>query len=172
MRQLLVLKHREIFYSILKITNIFGGVCMSKERYKLVTLAGLFLRKDDKILLQKRCNNEYCSQLYAVPGGSVEAGESVLKTIVREAEEELGIKLLEKDLKVTHVMHLNSSHGEFVHFFVETNRWDGEPKIMEPSKCSEIKWFSLDTLPENITKANKQAIELSSKGVFFSEQGW
>ena len=145
---------------------------MSKERYKLVTLAGLFLRKNNKLLLQKRCNNEYCSQMYAVPGGSVEEGESVLKTIVREAEEELGIKLLEKDLVVKHVMHLKSSHGEFIHFFVEANLWDGEPEIMEPNKCSELKWFPLDALPENITAANKQAIELSNKNIFFSEQGW
>lgn len=145
---------------------------MQKDRYKLVTLAGLFLRKDNEILLQKRCNNEYCSKLYAIPGGSVEAGESVLETIVREADEELGITLLEKDLKVVHTMHFKSKHGEFIHFFVEAHKWEGEPKIMEPNKCSEIKWFPIEELPENITAENKQGIELSNKGVSFSIRGW
>ena len=145
---------------------------MQKERYKLVTFAGLFLRKDNEVLLQKRCNNALCSKLYAIPGGSVEAGESVLQTIIRETKEELGVNLLVEDLKVVHVMHFKSSYGEFIHFFLETNKWDGEPKIMEPNKCSELKWFSVDVLPENITVENRQAIELSCKDVFFSERGW
>ena len=45
------------------------------------------------------------------------------------------LKQSEKDLHVVHAMHFKSSHGQFVHFFIEVHNWDGEPKVMEPNKC-------------------------------------
>ena len=145
---------------------------IKNERFKLVTQAGLFLRRDGKILLQKRCNNEYCPQLYAVPGGSIEAGEPALQTAIREAKEELNINVAVEDLHFAHAIHFKSSHGQFINFFFEVHKWDGELKIMEPNKCCEIKWFPVDALPEDITAENRQAIELSNKGIFYSERGW
>ncbi|MFC1842923.1 NUDIX domain-containing protein [Candidatus Dependentiae bacterium] len=145
---------------------------IQKERFKLVTFVSLILRKHGKVLLQKRCYNEYCSLSYACPGGSIDGNESVLQAAIREGKEELGITLQSKDLSIVHVIHFISSHGEFINFFIEANQWNGEPKVMEPEKCSTIEWFAINALPENITVVNRQAIELSSKGIFFSEHGW
>jgi len=35
----------------------------------------------------------------------------------------------------------------------------GKEKIMEPEKASDMKWFSLDNLPEKITITTKKALE-------------
>lgn len=36
---------------------------------------------------------------------------------------------------------------------------NGEPKIMEPDKASDMKWFSLDKLPDKLTITTKKALE-------------
>ena len=45
----------------------------------------------------------------------------------------------------------DAHHDNDLHYvtllFVCTN-FSGNPKIMEPEKCSEVAWFSLDNLPE------------------------
>ncbi len=36
---------------------------------------------------------------------------------------------------------------------------NGEPKIMEPDKASEMRWFKLDNLPDKLTITTKKAVE-------------
>ncbi len=51
--------------------------------------------------------------------------------------------------------------------------YDGEPKICEPDKCSELKWFSLDTLPDNVIESRKKALESFVVGSErYLEMGW
>ncbi len=62
---------------------------------------------------------------------------------------------------------------ERVDFFFKTNRWKGEPKVMEPEKAGEIRWVNLSELPSNIVPYVRQAIELGlKKGQIYSEYGW
>ena len=39
----------------------------------------------------------------------------------------------------------------------------GKEKIMEPEKASDMKWFSLEQLPQNLTIATKNALECYKK---------
>ena len=34
----------------------------------------------------------------------------------------------------------------------------GEPKIMEPDKASDMKWFSIDKLPDKLTITTQKAL--------------
>ena len=145
---------------------------IQKKRFMLITFASLILRKKNKVLLQKRCYNEYCSLSYACPGGSIDGNESIIQAAIREGKEELDINIQAKDLHVAHVIHFKSSQGEFINFFIEAIQWSGEPKIMEPEKCSSIEWFSINALPKDITNINKQALTLANKQIFFSTLGW
>lgn len=148
---------------------------MKKERFKLTPFVSLILRKGKDVLLIRRYNTGYDDGLYSCAGGGVDGNESITQAIIREANEELGIKLKPENLKVVHALHINridQPGNEYIHFFVETNKWEGDLKIMEPNKCDNINWFSIDTLPENIMPSVKHVIEAIDKNLFYSELGW
>ena len=146
---------------------------MAKKRFKLVTFASLILRKEKKILLIRRYNTGFDDGFYAFAGGGVDGDEPNTSAVMREANEELGITLKKEDLKVVHALHIKSINGgEYVQFFMQANKWEGEPKIMEPNKCDDVKWFSLDALPQNIMPSVKSVIEHVNNNIFYSEFGW
>ncbi|GES92020.1 NUDIX domain-containing protein [Rhizophagus clarus] len=56
-------------------------------------------KSDNGIYLSKRCQkNKEIYNLWQVPGGKVELGESSIQTVLRETQEETGIKLKKKEL--------------------------------------------------------------------------
>ncbi len=115
--------------------------------------------KKEKILLMKR-GEESKNEIgyWSKPGGSIEFGETVIESMKREMKEELNI-----EVKIwgylPHTDHIIKSENEH---WVSPNLIGtiskGEPKIMEPHKCSEIKWFSLKDLPEKVTQTTKEPV--------------
>lgn len=134
----------------------------------------MILKKDDKILLAQRANTGYQDGNYGLPSGHVEANESFTAAMVRVAAEEIGITVSPKDLSVAHVMHRKSVEdgSERVDVFFVTENWQGEPRNLEPEKCSALDWFSVEALPENIVPVVKAALEHIQKQKTYSEFGW
>ena len=54
--------------------------------------SAIYCEKDGKILLVKQFRYPYAEQLYEIPAGKLNAGESPEQTAIRELEEEGGIK--------------------------------------------------------------------------------
>jgi 8-oxo-dGTP pyrophosphatase MutT (NUDIX family) len=151
---------------------------MKKEYFIFIGAVHLFLVSDGKILLLRRCNTGYEDGNYSVPAGHVDGNERVSTAMLREAQEEAGIVIDEKDLRFAHVMH-RISHGthpsgtdERIDFFFEAVRWQGDPIIAEPNKCDDLSWFPLNNLPSNVIPYIKTAIENYQKHISFSEFGW
>jgi len=145
---------------------------MHKERFKSVIEVALFLVKDNKVLLMRRYNTGYEDGKYHVPAGHVDGGEEIRHAMQREAKEEVGIDIAIDDLRVVHVMHRNTSGGERIAFFLTTDRWSGEVVNAELHKCDEIRWCSLDELPENICPYVRQALHNFKVGVSYAGFGW
>lgn len=82
-----------------------------KVRFKLIPAVYLFLRKDNKVLLLKRANTGYQDGKYSVPAGHLDGDEVATKAMVREAQEEVGVVVDPKDMKLVHVCH-RLSRGE------------------------------------------------------------
>ncbi|MCX6815823.1 MAG: NUDIX domain-containing protein [Candidatus Aenigmarchaeota archaeon] len=142
-----------------------------KERFKLVPTSHLILIKDGKILLSRRFNTGWQDGNYSVVAGHLDGNETFLQAMIREAKEEAGIDIEEKDLEVVHVMHRKTDH-ERIDFFIQAGKWKSEPKIMEPNKCDNMRWFPIEKLPENTIPYIRQAIEKINNKVFYSEHGW
>jgi 8-oxo-dGTP diphosphatase len=125
---------------------------MSREYFKLIPAVYLFLRRDNEVLFLKRANTGYQDGKYSVPAGHIDGGELATAAMCREAREETGIEINPNDLKFVHVSHrLNDSPDqERVDFFFEALVWKGEITNMEPSKCDDLSWHSIDNLPANI----------------------
>jgi 8-oxo-dGTP pyrophosphatase MutT (NUDIX family) len=84
---------------------------------------------------------------YGGIGGKIEAGETTARAAVRELEEEIGVRVVERDLqRVAHLTFLFPAKPDWnhiVHAFLAT-QWDGDPAEsveMLPA------WFAIDDIP-------------------------
>ena len=143
---------------------------MPKERFKIIPAVYLVLVKDNKILLSRRYNTGYFDNYYSFPAGHLDGEETVKQAMIRETKEETGIVLDSSDLKLIHTMNRRIPNDERVDFFFTVEKWQGEPKIMEPEKCSDLSWFELNNLPNNIIPYIKQVIESYLSGIIYSER--
>lgn len=127
----------------------------------------------EEILLQKRKNTGFADGFYDFSAsGHVEDNESMKAAVCREAKEELDIDLDPENLEFVCLIHKNIGNGIYYNAYFKAVHWNGEPRINEPYKNEELRWFSLDTLPDNIVNDRIAAIENYKSGVNYSEYGW
>ena len=113
---------------------------------------------DDKVLLLKYLYES--TEVYAIPGGNLEFGESLSETVVRELKEELNLEVSLLDFCGTAEIINEKQHG--VHFFFLGKIISGEPKInpMETTANSVV-WLnkediSIVNLFNSITISDRQ----------------
>ena len=107
---------------------------------KIVLVSSCILLKKNKILTTKRPAGKPFSNYWEFPGGKLERGESFYDAIIRELEEELGIKVKSKDLSVidniSHSYELNSVVIIAV-FYIR--KWTG---IVKAKEGQQIQWLT------------------------------
>lgn len=143
-----------------------------KERYQSKIAVFLILTREEngktEILLQERYNTGYMDGKYdAACSGHLEKGESVSMALVREAKEEIGIDINEKDLRFVELIH--SYKEDYINVFFTTKKYSGTPKIMEPEKCDDLRWFDIENLPENIFPRIKNVLININKGILYDD---
>ncbi|MGZ4446898.1 MAG: NUDIX hydrolase [Nocardioides sp.] len=116
----------------------------------------VFLLRDGtagpEVLLQLRGRTGYMEDHWAAAAaGHVEPGETAYDAAHREAREEIDVEGL--DLAFLTSMQ-RTQHGEAiderVDFFFTARSWTGEPRIVEPEKCADLRWYPLDALPDPV----------------------
>jgi len=123
------------------------------DRFVLVPASYVFpLREGEggtEVLLQLRRNTGYMDDHWAAAAaGHIERGETAFDAARREAEEELGVTGLDLELVTTMQRTQNAGPiGERIDFFFTARSWTGEPRIVEPTKCAELRWCPLASLP-------------------------
>lgn len=145
---------------------------INKEKFKIIPTVYLILNQSNNILLARRYNTGFHDGDYSFPAGHLDGNETLVSAMIREAKEEVGIVLKSDDLRLIHVMHRKEPTEERINFFFTAEKWEGKPKIMEPQKCDDLAWFSMDQLPENTIPYIKHAIYCYKKGINYSEFGW
>jgi len=122
---------------------------------------GAFILNDKNevlmLLRSSQCKNE--AGKWMIPGGGVDFNEKLEDCIIREVKEEIGVDIDVVKL-IAAVNHLLPEEGQ--HWVAPTFQCkikSGEPKIMEPHKHEELKWFSLDEMPENLSVATTRVME-------------
>jgi 8-oxo-dGTP diphosphatase len=131
----------------------------------------LFLIRRDQILFSRRLNTGYRDGEYSVPAGHLDGGETVIDAALREAQEEIGLKLDPAQVHFCGVMH-RLEDDERVDFFVTVASWTGEPFNNEPGKCDDLRWVAINSLPENTVPYVRRALHNHLTGTIFDEFGW
>jgi len=150
---------------------------MKNKRYSIIPASFLVLIKNNKVLLQRRYRTGYHDGLYGLCAGHVEEKETFTETIIREAKEEIGVDLKAKDLEIVHFMqgyalpNPRELRGR-ADVFILAKKWKGEPKNMEPHKCDDVRWFSLNSLPKNTIPFIKEALKNIKNNKIYSEFGF
>ncbi|NWG05191.1 MAG: NUDIX domain-containing protein [Chloroflexi bacterium] len=142
---------------------------MSRARFPVTV--HLFFFRGNQLLMLRRFNTGYADGQYSVPAGHLDGGETVLQAAVREAEEEVGVRIAAEDLSFSTVMH-RIEDDERVDFFVQVRKWEGEPFNAEPEKCDDLRWVHIEQLPENTVEYVRRCIANHLNGIRFDEFGW
>jgi len=135
-----------------------------------VTVHLLFFR-GDQVLLLRRFNTGYGDGQYSVPAGHLDGDETVIAAAAREGLEETGVRIEAGDIAFSSVVHRKDGE-ERVDFFVHIREWQGEPANTEPDKCDDLRWVSLEQLPDNVIPYVRKAIQNHRDGIRFYEFGW
>jgi 8-oxo-dGTP pyrophosphatase MutT (NUDIX family) len=139
----------------------------------LIDVHVLLVREDKILLTQRRDSNPLFDEQWHVASGKLEAGESVIAAVIREADEEIGVLIEPDDLRCVHTIHVNGSGPEpRLGLFFVTERWIGDPSNREPDKCAAVRWFALDRLPARLIPYTAAGIRGYRAGVPFSVMGW
>jgi len=109
-----------------------------------VGMGALIFNNEGKFLLTKRgqkAKNE--KGKWEIPGGALEFGETFSQGLKREIKEELGIEIEVGELLqlCDHIIHDESQHWVSPTYYCKII--SGIPTILEPEKCDEIGWFTI-----------------------------
>jgi mutator protein MutT len=119
------------------------------------------------ILVAKRTTKH--APKYSIPGGKLEPGETFEQGAIREVQEEHGITIINaKVIAVTNNLETYKEEGvHSISIVLLAKSFEGEPKIMEPHKCSEILWVDPRKLPLPHFDASRLGVECYLKNSFY-----
>src|SRR3989344_4690032 len=141
-------------------------------RFTAVPAVYLVLMRRGRILLSRRFNTGFEDGKHALIAGHGEAGETPVQALAREAREEAGIRVDTRGLELVHTMYRRGLQNTRVDLFFRVKRWRGIPRIREPHKCDDLRWFPVAKLPKQMSPFTRQAIARIRAQGRYSEFGF
>ena len=122
-----------------------------------VGVGAIILDESGRLFLARRgeeARNE--RGLWEFPGGAVEFGERLEDALAREMSEEFGVQIVVGELLdvVDHILPAEGQHWVSPTYLCRIR--SGEPRILEPNKCSAIGWFLPGEIPQDLTVITRQ----------------
>ncbi|HEY5357769.1 MAG TPA: NUDIX domain-containing protein [Streptosporangiaceae bacterium] len=144
------------------------------DRYaSIVDVCVLLQRADRRMLLAERANTGFSDGQLGIPGGRLEAGESVAAGAARELAEEAGVVMDPAELELLYVAHhTGGAWGARLGFFFGTSSWSGEPDNREPQLCAGLHWADPADLPDKTVRYVAAVLADIRAGKTFSMHGW
>jgi 8-oxo-dGTP diphosphatase len=106
------------------------------------------LVRDGRVLLAHRSPDKHAyPDVWELPGGVIEAGESELSALARELHEELGVRIERRS--ASHLCRLIAGPAGDPALLSAwlVREWQGTPANVAPDEHVDIGWFGLEELP-------------------------
>ena len=142
---------------------------MTRDRFPVVVHL-LLLREragSREVFLLRRAGTGFMDGYYVLPGGHLQAGESLAQAAARECREETGVA--PGELRPQSVLPYRSGRHQGINVIFRASDLSGEPGIGEPDCCDFVGWFSLARLPVPAAPWIADVLDLESRGEWFRE---
>ena len=117
--------------------------CAASSAVPHEVVAALLVRHGRVLLCHRAVGRRWYPDVWDLPGGHVESGETPIEALVRELEEELGIQIEEPGPELARVVE-----SEFVLRIWLVERWAGNPVNASPVEHDDLAWFDADEASE------------------------
>ena len=114
-------------------------------KYFMIIL--LFIENNNKFLIQKTAESRFSE--YATTGGHVTYGDNAIKTVIKEAKEELGLTLNETEAKEIETITYPLCHATI--YYCKKNIDINKLKIQE-EEVESLQWMSIHEINELISE--------------------
>lgn len=110
-------------------------------------VVGALIREHRVLLVHRRPTKRARPDVWDLPGGIVEAGESELGALTRELHEELGVRIATSS--ASHLCRLTAGPAESPALLSAwlVHDWQGTPANVALEEHDDIGWFGMDQLP-------------------------
>ncbi|MFA5174217.1 MAG: NUDIX domain-containing protein [Candidatus Pacearchaeota archaeon] len=126
----------------------------------------IILMKENKVLMGKR-KNSHGNGTWSFPGGHLKMFENLRYCALRELEEETGFRqnrhhyLMDFSPCVLTEDFFEEEKKHYLTHYFRAKHINGAPRVMEPNKCDQWKWYEWNKMPSNLFLPIKN---LKSKG--------
>lgn len=149
----MLMEKRDLYDENRKLTGetIFKGEGIPKDKYIVVVL--IFIQNSKgEFLIQKRSARK--NGKFATTGGHPKSGESSIQGIITEVEEEIGLKLNPKDLKLYFSGKSEAERVFWDDYYVKMDIQDIKQLKLQEDEVSSIEWLSENEII-NLVKQDK-----------------
>ena len=132
-------------------------------RYPEATVGAVILNSEAKVLI---CKSNKWNHKYVIPGGHIEAGESMEEALIREVKEETGLDVFEIELlgineSIYSESFQNKKHFIFVDFICRSNSND----VILNEEAQSYEWINLTEVENyNLEKFTAKLLKELRKG--------
>ena len=131
--------------------TILKGEQIPKDRYIVVVL--VFIQKSEgKFLIQKR--SEAKNGKYATTGGHPKTGETSIEGILTEVEEEIGVKMNPKDLKLYFSGKSEDERVFWDDYYIKMDIQNLNDLKLQEAEVDSVEWLSENEIV-NLMKQDK-----------------
>ncbi|HEY1074685.1 MAG TPA: NUDIX hydrolase [Patescibacteria group bacterium] len=107
---------------------------------------GVFIRKENKVLLIKR-RGSHGEGTWGLVGGHLEFGETPEACAIREVNEETGLTITPPQRMCFTNDIFPEEQKHYITLFLTADHIEGEAENKEPEVCETLEWFEWDNLP-------------------------
>lgn len=138
--------------NIYKMLNFLRKIYWFLVRPKTIGVKCLIQNQNNEYLLIK---TTYSGDYWTIPGGGCHRKESLEDAVIREVKEEVGVGIIELNQLGKYI-----SEAEYKKdmVYLYTAKTQNTEIIKNSREISEAKWFSKDSIPQNISRSLKKIL--------------
>lgn len=128
------------------------GVDELKEGEYHIIVTGIIINSKNEILISKRAQHKKYGLMWECNGGSILAGETSLKGVLRELREELGIEFTEQEAIFLKEIRKDDAPPDFKDLWLFQRDINEKEIIFPDGEAIEAKWVTIEEFMEMCAK--------------------